>query len=265
MNEISCRLFDTHCHLDRSDFCSDDDFAQQLEIAQSAGVDKFLIPGCGVFNWDKIEQLCSTYPSLYFSLGLHPYYTDQHLDQHLILLDTKLSQKHEKCVAIGECGLDFYQSSNDEQLQKHYLIEQIRLANKYQLPLILHSRKSHQDIIKLIKQHPLDCKGIIHAFTGSYQQALDYINLGFYIGVGGSITYPRAKKTRNTISLLPLESLVLETDSPDMPLNGYQGQKNHPKKLPITLNELIMLRNESEQTVAKQLYRNSLSAYNILD
>ncbi|MDV7104699.1 TatD family hydrolase [Vibrio sp. TH_r3] len=263
MNESSFRLFDTHCHLDRADFCSDDAFAQQLQMAQSVGVDKFLIPGCGAFNWDKIEQLCSTYPDLYFSLGLHPYYIDQHLDQHLILLDAKLSKKHEKCVAIGECGLDFYQTRNDEQLQKHYVVEQIRLANKYQLPLILHSRKSHQDMIKLLKQHPLEGKGIIHAFTGSYQQALDYINLGFYIGVGGSITYSRAKKTRKTISLLPLESLVLETDSPDMPLNGYQGEKNHPKNLPITLNELILLRSESEQTVAKQVYDNSLLAYNI--
>ncbi len=263
MSEDHIKLFDTHCHLDRDDFS--ENVEEEIAIARQFGVVKFLIPGCGAFNWKRVEMLCNTNRGMFFSLGLHPYFIDQHLDEHVELLDTLLSSRSSRCVAVGECGLDFFHSRKSESVQKRFFTEQIKLANKYHLPLILHSRKAHQDIIKLLKQNKARYGGVIHAFTGSYQQAMDYINLGFHIGVGGSITYPRAKKTRDAISQLPLRSLVLETDSPDMPVLGRQGEKNHPKNLKIILNELNVLRSESEQTIAEQVFENSKAMYAICE
>jgi TatD DNase family protein len=198
-------------------------------------------------------------------LGIHPYYVEQHQEEDLERLAEKLLSRSERCVAVGECGLDYYHSKSNAAKQERFFVQQIKLANTYKLPLIVHSRNAHQQIIKLLNQHSTEKKGVIHAFSGSYQQALDYIKLGFYIGVGGTITYPRAKKTRETISRLPLESLVLETDAPDMPIFGQQGQENHPKNLRNILNELILLRSESEQTIAGQVFRNSQSMYLICE
>lgn len=261
MNEKSIRLFDTHCHLD----FFDEKVTEEISSAQAHGVDRFLIPGCGAFNWERIEQISNTNRGVYFSLGLHPYFLDKYDEAHLELLDRKLSSKNEKCVAVGECGLDFYSSREQEEQQKQLFTEQIKLANRYQLPLILHSRKAHQETISILKQQKFAYGGVIHGFTGSLQQAMDYVKLGFYIGVGGTITYPRAKKTRETISRLPLDVLVLETDSPDMPIFGRQGQKNRPSNVIFVLNELNVLRSESVQTIAVQIFKNSKAMYSICE
>lgn len=263
MSEATIRLFDTHCHLDRDEFAEHAE--KEVAIARQAGVELFMVPGCGAFNWEKIESISHENKGVFYSLGMHPYFLDRHLDEHLALLDKLLSRKSHLCVAVGECGLDFYHSRHSEERQKQLLIKQVHLANKYHLPLILHSRKAHQDCIKILRQNSVDCGGVIHGFTGSLQQAMDYINLGFSIGVGGSITYPRAKKTRNAISQIPLQSIVLETDAPDMPIFDHQGENNHPKKLNIILNELNVLRSEDEQTIAEQVFENSKAMYMICE
>ncbi len=251
-------LFDTHCHMD----AFTEDLSDVFNRAYNAGVDKFIVPGCGVFNWDRVEAIANNYKGVSFSLGIHPhfiesYITEQHCEPDLQRLDERLSSQPDKCIAIGECGLDFYHSREKESLQKYLFTAQVRLADKYRLPLILHCRKAHQEIIKILKAEQVSYGGVIHAFSGSVQQAMEYIKLGFYIGVGGVITYPRAKKTRETISQLPLTALVLETDSPDMPLFGHQGEKNHPGNIQYIFDTLVTLRNESKQTIATQLYNSS--------
>ncbi|WED21217.1 TatD family hydrolase [Vibrio sp. JC009] len=256
-------LFDTHCHLDREEFKQD--LPQIIAEAKSAGVSHMLVPGCSMENWERVEEIASLDKNIYFALGLHPYFTDTHKPAHIHLLKQRLDGRSDKCVAIGECGLDFYHSRNDEALQKQLLTEQILLAKQFNLPLILHCRKAHQDLISILKRHQPLPGGVIHGFTGSEQQAMDFINLGFYIGVGGTITYERAAKTRRTISALPLSSLVLETDSPDMPLFGYQGMNNQPKRTAEVLKSLILLRSEGEQTVANMLFVNSKRLYGICE
>ncbi len=258
MTQERVRLFDTHCHMDA--------FAEDLHgafnRAYDSGVDKFMIPACGVFNWDKVEAIAEHHKGVRFSLGIHPHFikqysTEQHGSSDLQLLDEKLSRRSDKCVAVGECGLDFYHSREKEGLQKYLFTSQVQLANQYRLPLILHCRKAHQEMVKILKAEQVSYGGVIHAFSGSIQQAMDYIELGFYIGVGGVITYPRAKKTRETISQLPLTALVLETDSPDMPLFGRQGERNHPENIKYILDALVMLRKEPAQIIARQIYKNS--------
>jgi len=254
------KLFDTHCHLDFEQFSADLD--DVISRARSKGVDKFLIPACTKRNWSNVAEISQRYRGVYYALGLHPYFTDKHSDSDLDLLEQAIRNRDNKCVAVGECGLDFVKG-DDRERQMLLLDAQLDLAIQYHLPVILHCRGAHQQMIKLLKQKKLSCAGVIHGFSGSYEQAMDYIRLGYYIGVGSTITYLRARKTRNTISKLPLANLVLETDAPDMPLSGYQGEKNVPERVLNVLNELNVLRNEPEQTVADVLYQNSLSVFTI--
>ncbi|WP_375751156.1 TatD family hydrolase [Vibrio sp. HN007] len=256
-------LFDTHCHLDREELSIN--IEGVLDSAAEAGVKHILIPGCGAFNWEQVKEISQSRANLYYALGLHPYFIDKHNKNDLSELESRLQKGDPGCVAVGECGLDFFLSRDNEAIQKALLIEQIKLANTFELPLILHNRKAHQDLIKILRQYKPKCSGVIHGFSGSLQQANDFIDLGFYIGVGGTITYERASKTRKTISSIPLSSIVIETDSPDMPLNSYQGIPNHPKRSVDVLKSLNLLRNECEQTVASVVFDNSKRLFRICE
>ncbi len=247
-------LFDTHCHLD---FERLGDAEAVLHEAKQAGVVKIMIPSVGALNWQRITELSDQFKSVSYALGLHPYFCSDHKEQHLLELEQRLDKKHSGCVALGECGLDFAVPDLDKAKQLHLFESQIALAAAHNLPMIVHQRKSHQELIKRLKVSQFSCGGVIHGFSGSLQQAHDWIDLGFSIGVGGTITYPRAKKTRETVSRLPLESVLLETDAPDMPIFGHQGQANHPKMLRLVLNEFNNLRAESKQTIAAQIWSKS--------
>lgn len=248
-------FIDTHCHFDFDVFA--DDFDQQLLIATQAGVEKIVLPAIGEANWDRVEALSASYPELYYALGLHPYFLAQHSDDALHHLEQRLRARTSRCVAVGECGLDFMIEPQHLLQQEALFSGQCDLARQFQLPLILHSRKSHDRVLKMLRQKAISSGGVIHGFSGSLQQAESFIKLGFYIGVGGTISYERANKTRKVIAGLPLEFLVLETDAPDMPLYGYQGQPNHPYHVSNIFKYLCLLRPESPQTVADQLGVNS--------
>jgi len=235
-----------------------------IREANPAGVGKFLLPSIGPSNWQKVITIGETNPNVYFGLGVHPYFLNDCSQGALEELEAHLKALPSRCVAIGECGLDFA-IDVDRLKQETSFILQLKLAQKYQLPLIVHERKSYNRLIQLIKQHRFENGGVIHGFSGSEQQANEWIKLGFYIGVGGTITYPRAQKTRTTISRLPLCHLLLETDAPDMPFHGRQGSVNHSKYLPTLLNELSLIRKESRQSIASQLWENSHKVFGICE
>ena len=267
-------LFDTHCHADFDVFCQNSVIDQgaaldqgidgYLKEANQAHVEKLLIPSIGHSNWNKLEKIAQSHPNVYYALGFHPYFLEQANDEQFSELHQLLSSKNSQCVAIGECGLDFFVDV-DMDKQERFFIQQMELAKAFELPLIIHERKSYNRLIELLKQHKFTFGGVIHGFSGSEQQALAWIKLGFYIGVGGTITYPRAQKTRTTIAKLPLECLVLETDAPDMPTYGNQGNVNHSKHLVTILNELFLLRKEPKQSVAAQIWQNSHRAFGICE
>lgn len=252
---MSVNLFDTHCHLDLAPIGSEVEAV--ITAARRAGVNQMLIPACGRHNWQAVAAIAAAHQGVYYALGMHPYFSDRHRPGDLELLDEQLARRSPDCLAVGECGLDFYAGSESEASQCALLLAQLELANRYTLPVILHCRKAHQQLVRVLKHCRPQAGGVLHGFSGSYQQAMDYIRLGLHIGVGGTITYPRANKTRQAIARLPLSSLVLETDAPDMPLSGFQGQPNRPAQLPLVLNALNLLRSEGEQTIAKVLYVNS--------
>jgi len=190
-------------------------------------------------------------------LGLHPVFLDQHRNEHLETLDTLLSNHN--VVAVGEIGLDFFIKKLDKTEQQYFFEQQLSLAKKYDLPVILHTRKSHDETLKFLKKHTIK-GGIAHAFNGSKQQAHAYLDLGFKLGFGGMLTYERSRKLRQLARDLPLDAIVLETDSPDMTVEQHRGKRNSPEYLPYVLAALVEIRSESIETIAKQTSTNTKKA-----
>lgn len=221
-------LIDTHCHLDFPELSVD--IATVLERAHKAGVEKFVVPGVSADNWDAVLNLCSEHAGLYPALGLHPcFLTGEHTAD--IALLASMLKENVQVVAVGEIGLDLFIPNANLQQQLAVLTPQLTLAKEHQKPVLLHVRKAHDPLLKQLRQLKLERAGLVHAFSGSEQQAKEYLKLGFKLGIGGAVTYERALKLRRLVAELPLESFVLETDSPDMPLQGYQGQVNYPERI----------------------------------
>lgn len=262
-------LFDSHCHLNFSDF--DGDRAQVLNQAARAGVSDICIPATKHAEWQSLisesEALSKEGPvNIVTALGLHPYFISDHCTDHLPVLDQLLKQSPAKVIAIGETGLDFFDRAITPQqikVQTELFTCHVELACQHQLPLIIHSRKSHDQVLKVLRRYTPECGGTIHAFSGSEQQALEYIKLGFKLGFGGGITYPRATKTRHLATTLPINSIVLETDAPDMPLNGYQGKRNEPERVKLVAECLAELRGISLMEVAEATSQNCRALFRL--
>lgn len=244
---------DSHCHLDFN--CFDTDRDSVIKRCEQLGINTIVIPGTQADRWQSQINLCNIHSQLKFALGLHPYFLQTFDSSHIASLKEMLILNLHNVVAVGEIGLDT-KIEVDWTLQVEVFTQQLKLAKEHSLPVILHHRNSHNELIRILKTQKFCYGGIVHAFSGSLEQAHTYIDLGFKIGVGGVITYPRAKKTRETVSKLPLSSLVLETDSPDMPLMGKQGQRNSPEYLPKIFEALLGLRYESKQDVMQACLEN---------
>lgn len=238
-------LIDSHCHLDFADFDTDRDAV--LERCLQSGIHKIVVPGVTVTKWPRQIALCQQYPQLALALGCHPMFMAEHPDNAVQQLAHAIEQH--KPVAIGEIGLDFYLPNFDSQQQISLFEAQLDLAEKNALPVILHVRKAHDQVLKLLRKKTLP-GGIVHAFSGSAQQAEHYRRLNFLLGIGGALTYPRAQRLQRLFTKLPLSQIVLETDAPDMPLHGYQGQRNSPENIPIILEKLSQLRGETVEHIA---------------
>ena len=254
------KFIDTHCHFDFPIF--QQDLENSLSLAQLADVEQIIIPAVARWNFDIIDKLANQYHQLYSALGLHPLYIEEHTEQHLFELAQRLKTAS-RCVAVGEIGLDNYMENPQPEKQEHFLIAQLKLAIEFDLPVILHSRKTHDKLYALLRRYDVPRKGVVHGFAGSQQQAEKFIELGYFIGVGGTITYERAQKTRRAIAALPLEKLLLETDAPDMPVSGFQGEPNRPERIKYVFSQLCELRQETPEAIAKQLYLNSLQLFRL--
>ncbi|WP_392561525.1 TatD family hydrolase [Orbus sturtevantii] len=250
-------LIDTHCHFDAPPFITE--LAASVKRFENAGVANIIVPAVSSQNFKIVLQLTERFPSIYCALGLHPIYT--HKQQDIELLAAQLNQHYDKVVAIGEIGLDGYIEHINIEEQKLFLTAQLDLAKQYHLPVILHARRANSLLYKELKNARLPEVGVIHGFSGSYEEAIQFIRLGFYIGVGGVISYPRANKTRQAISRIPLSSILLETDAPDMPLNGLQGQANRPENIVKVFAELSKLRIEPSSQILNTTLMNTLTLF----
>ncbi|BBS93387.1 MULTISPECIES: TatD family hydrolase [unclassified Klebsiella] len=252
---MTYRFIDTHCHFDFPPFT--DDEAASLARAAQAGVENIIVPATEAARFTRVLALAASHAPLYAALGLHPIVVEHHDEQSLAQLESLLAARPKKLVAIGEIGLDLYREDPQFERQQYLLDAQLRLAKRYDMPVILHSRRTHDKLALHLKRHNLPRTGVVHGFAGSLQQAERFVQLGYKIGVGGTISYPRASKTRDVMAQLPLSALVLETDAPDMPLNGYQGQPNRPERIADVFTHLCSLRPEAPEQIASALYANT--------
>ena len=243
---MSPRLFDSHSHLDAPEFDADRDLV--LARARIQGVDEQLVPAVDRAGWLALKQLCASEAGLYPAYGLHPMYLDQHQPAHLAELRQWIER--ERPPAIGECGLDFFVEGLDAQAQRLYFSGQLELARDFDLPLVIHARRSVEEVILSLRRIG-GLRGIVHSYSGSEEQARLLVDMGFLIGIGGPVTYERARRLQRLAKDLPIESLVLETDAPDQPGSGHRGQRNEPAHLTEVLSAVAKLRDCEEAELAQ--------------
>lgn len=255
------RLIDTHNHLDFPDF--DADRPALLERCRALGVERQVLLGVFRENWERVVQLAEQHGELYAALGLHPIYLQQHRPQHLQELREQLQRLkgHPKLCAVGEIGLDYYVEELDRDAQQALFEEQLRIAIDFELPVLLHVRRSHAAVIATLKRLRVPRRGIVHAFAGSREEAREYLKLGFRLGLGGAPTWPQANRLRKVVAELPLESMVLETDAPDMAPSMYPGQRNSPEHLPAICEALAELRGVSPEELAAASTQNAREVF----
>ncbi|MFT5756171.1 MAG: TatD DNase family protein [Alteromonadaceae bacterium] len=261
-------LTDSHCHLDFDAFTQD--LPQLLVQCAKQGIHQVIVPSISPDNWQKVLTLCTlpqkdNHPLLYACLGIHPWFLKGLTKAHLDDLSLWVTNHKKNIIAIGEAGIDGVIAKEQNNLiqQQHFFEYQLTLAQQHDLPIIVHHRRSHPEVIALLKKAKLNRAGIIHAFSGSYQQASQYIDLGFKLGIGGTITYPRAIKTIKTIKRLPSSSFVLETDAPSMPLADHQGHPNSPLRLIDVFNCLVNIRGGSAEQLASNIEQTVKVLFNL--
>ena len=252
------RLIDTHCHLDVDDF--DADRTAILQRCHRAGITRIVVPAIHAAGWRKLLELCHQEPALFPALGLHPVFIESHTDEDLAALEDILAA--ESPLAVGEIGLDYYLAELDPARQREMFEAQLSIARNAGLPVLLHVRKAHDHVLAALRRIRVP-GGIAHAFNGSLQQAQQYLELGFKLGFGGTLTYERSKKIRQLAHDLPIEAIVLETDAPDMVVSQHRGERNSPEYLPEILAALAEVREEDAFGLAKQTTLNACEVLGI--
>ena len=251
-------IIDTHCHLDFDVFSGDREAV--LKRAREQHVNGFVIPGVQKNTWDKLIDMCNQSSDLHYALGLHPMFIQSHVSEHLLVLEEYIHSNQP--VAVGEIGLDFHEKSLDKNIQAEFFEKQLQLASKVDLPVILHVRKAHEEVLSYIKKYSI-CGGIVHAFNGSQQQAQRYSENNFKFGFGGMLTFERSTKLRTLAKVLPIESIVLETDAPDMTVFQHKGERNSPEYLPYCLHALAEVKSMPVQEVADITTYNAQQVLNL--
>lgn len=249
-------LFDSHCHLDLPQLWPD--WLVHWQQAKVAGVQACLIPAVQQSAWLPLLALKQQQTDFQIALGIHPWWAEAHQPIALIQLENLLQQQPTQICALGEIGLDFAIAPASFAIQQQLFTAQLALAAKYQKPVILHHRKSMVQLLAELKRQKFGQGGILHAFSGSPEQGQDFLDLGFKLGIGGTISYQRSQKTQNAVRRLPLRSFVLETDAPAMPLSGFQGQINTPKQLALVFHHFCSLRPEAPEEIAQVLWQNTV-------
>ncbi|OIR12395.1 putative deoxyribonuclease YjjV [mine drainage metagenome] len=253
-------LIDTHCHLDAAEFDADRDLIASSALQQ--GVSKIVIPAVARNNFDAVLEICLQHKHCAYALGIHPMFVDNSAIDDVDMLRAYVQANNP--VAIGEIGLDYFvykPSINPANIERQvfFFTEQLKIAKQHQLPVLLHVRNAVDDVLKYLRKHQV-VGGIAHAFNGSFQQAEQFIQLGFKLGFGGAMTYSRALKIRELAEKLPLESIVLETDSPDIPPEWLgQGGRNTPLELPGIAQVLADIRRENVSEVVDITGANALN------
>lgn len=255
-------IIDSHCHLTYDPLWQS--HQEIIKQASASGISKMLTISTQTDDFDKITSLINNYDHIYGSYGVHPCYvkeeqrkyTNHNPISHEEIIE--ICQNNHKIIGIGETGLDYFHSSEDKHLQQLSLIEHIKACQKSGLPLIVHTRDAEADTLKILKQHYNNApyKGLIHCFTASEQFAHEVLAIGFYISISGIITFKNAKKLQSIVANIPIERILVETDSPYLAPYPHRGKTNEPAYTKYVVEKIAQLKNISFQEVAEQTTKN---------
>ena len=237
-------MIDTHCHVLSEYYCNIDELIQSIK---NAGVEKIIVNGTSMKSNLEVLELVKKYDIVYGAIGFQPTELDDFKDDNLKWLEEHLGD--DKIVAIGEIGLDYHYENTNKELQKRVFKKQLELASFYNKPIIVHSRDSIKDTYDMINNYNL--RGCIHCFSGSVEMAREFVKLGFYLGIGGVVTYKNAKNLINVINDISLEYILLETDSPYLTPEPFRGGDNSPEFIPIIAKKIAEIKEVNIENVEK--------------
>lgn len=263
-------IFDTHCHLADEKYSEQEKNAKEIiQEAKEIGVKFILNMGQDSPTNHLLVKQLDEFPNLYGALGLHPNSDEDLTEENFIWIENQLSNK--KIIAIGEIGLDYYQTFTEIEKQKYWFERQLKLAKKYNLPVCLHVRSDEgknnafDDVYEILKEIGMK-KGVLHCFTGNWEIAKKFIDLGFYISFAGNITYKNAKWQEiwgEVIEKIPVEKIVIETDAPYLSPEPLRGKINYPQNIIHTLKKLAEIKKMSMEKIGEKIYSNSLRLFNL--
>lgn len=255
-------IFDSHAHYDDAQF--DEDRMDVLSHLKDAGVAKVVNISNGWDDLLKTLELIKQVPFLYGTVGIHPCKVSE-------LNDERMEQMRDFCsgdkiVAVGEIGLDYYWMSDPKEVQKEWFIRQLRLAKEVNLPVVIHSRDASQDTFDIMKaEHAGTTGGVIHCYSGSVEMAREYVKMGYFLGIGGVVTFKNSKTLKKVAAEIPLGHIVIETDCPYLAPTPYRGKRNSSAYLPMVVEEIARLRGISTEEVERVTYENAMRLYSIAE
>ena len=252
-------IFDTHAHYDDEQFDTDRD--ELLKSMNEAGVGTIVNVSASVESWDDTLKLTKEYPFVYGAAGVHPDYVGDLNEENFAYLEEVA--KEEKMVAIGEIGLDYYWDKEGHDIQKKWFVRQLELAEKLNKPVIIHSREAAADTFEIMKEYKDRVSGVIHCYSYSPEQAKEYVKMGFYIGIGGVVTFKNAKKLKEVVENIPLDRIVLETDCPYLSPEPNRGKRNSSKNLVYVADMIAKLKGVLYEDVIKVTEENARTLYNM--
>lgn len=254
-------IFDTHAHYDDKAF--DEDRERLLREMNADGVDFIVNVGSDLASNQKTMELAHTYSFVYGAVGVHPSETENLTEKDIN--DLKKLAGDEKIVAIGEIGLDYHWQQPERKLQQQWFERQLLLAKEVQLPVIIHSREAAQDTLELLKLWtPRITGGVVHCFSYTKEMAREYLNMGFFLGIGGVLTFKNAKKLVEAVAYIPLESILLETDCPYLVPEPHRGHRNQSSYIDLVAEKLAEIKQISKEQVLEQTMENARKFYGIM-
>ncbi len=251
----NAKIFDSHAHYDDDRF--DGILDELLPEIHAMGVERIVNCGCDNETNQKCLAIADKFDFVYSAVGIHPC----NIDSGTTIDDIREYAKHKKCVAIGEIGLDYYWEPEKREAQKQIFKEQLLLAKELDLPVIVHDRDAHGDVLEILKEYKP--KGVVHSFSGSVEMAEEILKLGMYIGIGGVITFSNAKKLPDVVKMLPLERLLLETDAPYLTPVPYRGKTNHSEMIYLTAQKIAEIKNKQPEEILDVSFKNATELFGL--
>jgi TatD DNase family protein len=256
---MTYKIIETHCHLD---YLKDFPLEEILSVAKTeGGVEKFLTISVEPDNFDSVMALADKYPEIYFTQGIHPHDAKLHSEEAFKKIEDRAT--HPKMLAVGEIGLDYHYDNSPRDLQVEVFKRHLELAIKLNKPVVIHSRDADEDMMKILSEYAPRMKrtGVIHSFTAGMELAKLAIDLGFYLGFNGIITFKSAKNVREIVEITPLNRILLETDSPFLTPVPHRGKENSPKNLPYILEKVAEIKQVEPKVIEEVTYQNAIDIF----